>query len=59
MEAHADAVIDAFHMSFACASQILENLTLIDGDDLFRWMRIGAAYRISKKSFDAWLDEKL
>ena len=36
MEAHADAVIDAFHMSFACASQILENLTLIDGDDLFR-----------------------
>lgn len=25
----------------------------------FRWMRIGAAYRISKKSFDAWLDEKL
>lgn len=35
MEAHADAVIDAFHMSFACASQILEDLTLIDGDDLF------------------------
>jgi len=25
----------------------------------FRWMRIGTAYRISKKSFDAWLDEKL
>lgn len=25
----------------------------------FRWMKIEAAYRISKKSFDAWLDEKL
>lgn len=35
MKTHADAVIDAFHMSFACASQILEDLALIDGDDLF------------------------
>lgn len=25
----------------------------------FRWMKIGATYRISKKSFDEWLDEKL
>ena len=24
----------------------------------FRWMKIGTAYRISKKNFDAWLDEK-
>lgn len=36
MKTHADAVIDAFHMSFACTSQILEDLALIDGDDLFR-----------------------
>ena len=25
----------------------------------FRWFKIGTAYRISKKSFDAWLDNKL
>lgn len=25
----------------------------------FRWCKIGAAYRISKKSFDKWLDEKV
>ena len=36
MKAHAGAVINAFHMSFTCTSQILEDLALIDGDDLFR-----------------------
>lgn len=36
MKTHTDAVIDAFHMSFACAPQMLEDLALIDGDDLFR-----------------------
>lgn len=25
----------------------------------FRWFKIGSAYRISKKSFDEWLDNKL
>lgn len=25
----------------------------------FRWFRIGSAYRISKKSFDEWLDNKI
>lgn len=25
----------------------------------FRWFKIGTAYRISKKSFDEWLDNKL
>ena len=25
----------------------------------FRWVQIGNRYRISKKSFDAWLDEKM
>ena len=25
----------------------------------FRWYKIGATYRISKKSFDEWLDEKI
>lgn len=25
----------------------------------FRWFRIGSAYRISKKSFDEWLDQNL
>lgn len=25
----------------------------------FRWCKIGTAYRISKKSFDEWLDVKL
>lgn len=25
----------------------------------FRWFKIGSAYRISKKSFDDWLDNKL
>lgn len=25
----------------------------------FRWMKIGSTYRISKKSFDEWLDNKL
>lgn len=24
----------------------------------FRWIRIGTKYRISKKSFDEWLDQK-
>lgn len=24
----------------------------------FRWVRIGTKYRISKKSFDEWLDSK-
>lgn len=24
----------------------------------FRWIQIGTKYRISKKSFDEWLDEK-
>ncbi len=25
----------------------------------FRWFKIGSAYRISKKSFDEWLDSKI
>ena len=25
----------------------------------FRWFKIGSTYRISKKSFDEWLDSKL
>lgn len=25
----------------------------------FRWFKIGSTYRISKKSFDEWLDEKM
>lgn len=25
----------------------------------FRWIQIGTKYRISKKSFDEWLDQKL
>ena len=25
----------------------------------FRWIQIGNKYRISKKSFDAWLDQSL
>ena len=25
----------------------------------FRWFRIGSAYRISKKSFDEWLDQMI
>lgn len=25
----------------------------------FRWFKIGTTYRISKKSFDEWLDSKL
>ena len=25
----------------------------------FKWNRVGAQYRISKKSFDAWLDEQI
>ena len=25
----------------------------------FRWIQIGKKYRISKKSFDAWLDEQM
>ncbi len=25
----------------------------------FRWFKIGSAYRISKKSFDEWLDNKI
>lgn len=25
----------------------------------FRWIQVGKNYRISKKSFDEWLDEKM
>ena len=25
----------------------------------FRWFKIGSTYRISKKSFDEWLDNKI
>ena len=25
----------------------------------FRWIKVGTAYRISKKSFDEWLDSNL
>lgn len=25
----------------------------------FRWIQIGSSYRISKKSFDEWLDHKM
>ena len=25
----------------------------------FRWIQIGTKYRISKKSFDEWLDQKM
>lgn len=25
----------------------------------FRWIQIGTKYRISKKSFDEWLDKKM
>ncbi len=25
----------------------------------FRWFKIGSVYRISRKSFDEWLDEKM
>ncbi|MGP1434704.1 MAG: helix-turn-helix domain-containing protein [Catonella sp.] len=25
----------------------------------FRWLQIGTSYRISKKSFDEWLDNKI
>lgn len=25
----------------------------------FRWFKIGSAYRISKKSFDEWLDQRI
>ena len=36
MKAYADAVINALHMLLARAPQILDYLTLVDGDDLFR-----------------------
>ncbi len=26
--------------------------------NVFSWVKIGSAYRISKKSFDEWLDEQ-
>ena len=29
------------------------------GQHEFRWFKIGSTYRISKKSFDEWLDSKL
>ena len=35
MKAYADAVINALHMLLARAPQILDYLTLVDGDDLF------------------------
>lgn len=31
---------------------------LLAGNE-FRWFKIGTAYRISKKSFDEWLDQRI